>query len=192
MFQPLRFHAYTPELAPAFKAINVEWLNAMFEVEESDLATLDHPGEIVAHDGEIWFAERAFDADPEAPIDLAQVVGCCALKRILPPLAEHDEGLFELTKMGVLEKARGQQIGEPLLLHVLERAKANPHVKRLFLLTNTKCEAAIHLYEKHGWRHSPELLERFGHVYVRANVGMIYPEVWSPSAPPTTEKERDD
>lgn len=179
MITPLRFHPFAPALAPIFKQINTEWLNELFEVEPSDLATLDHPEAIVDHHGEIWFAERAFDADPDAPIDLAQVVGCCALKPIQPPLAAPDEGLFEITKMGVLHKARGQKIGEPLLMHMQARAQANPHVKRLFLLTNTQCAAAIHLYEKHGWQHNQAILDRLGHVYQRANVGMVYPPIWS-------------
>lgn len=185
MIQPLRLHAYRPEFAPAFKAINVEWLNEMFEVEASDLATLDHPQTILDHGGQIYFAElmntsRPDDlSNPSDPVNLDQIVGCVALKRILPPLAEPAEGLFELTKMGVLQRARDRKVGEPLLLYALEQAAALPQIQRLFLLTSTKCQAAIHLYEKHGWKHDAAILNRFRHVYQRADVGMLYPPVWS-------------
>ena len=183
MLQQLRFHAFRPDFASAFKAINVEWLNEMFEVEASDLATLDHPQAILDHDGQIYFAELMNTARPDDlsapsdPVNLYQIVGCVALKRILPPLAEPAEGLFELTKMGVFQRARDRKVGEPLLLHALEQATTLPQIKRLFLLTSTKCKAAIHLYEKHGWLHDTTMLERFRHVYRRADVGMIYPPV---------------
>ena len=179
MILPLRFHAFRPDFAPAFKAINVEWLNEMFEVESSDLATLDHPQAILDHGGQIYFAELMNTSRPDDPVDLDQIVGCVALKRILPPLAKQDEGLFELTKMGVLQRARDRKVGEPLLLYALEQAAALPQIKRLFLLTSTKCQAAIHLYEKHGWLHDTSMLERFGHVYKRSDVGMVYPPVWA-------------
>jgi len=179
MITPLRFHPYEPALAGAFEAINTEWLEELFEVEESDVETLQNPDRIVAAGGEIWFAELMNAAKPGDPLHVDSVVGCAALRRIEPPLAEPDEGLFELTKMGVLASARGNKVGEPLLLQVLERARENPAIRRLFLLTSKKCEAAIHLYEKHGWQHDQAMLDRFGHVYRRSNVGMIYPDVWA-------------
>ncbi|WP_338520185.1 GNAT family N-acetyltransferase [Alteromonas gracilis] len=59
------------------------------------------------------------------------------------------DGIFELTKMGVVSSARGLKVGEALLKQVIEQAPLIAH-NTLFLLTNKKCEAAIHLYDKNG------------------------------------------
>jgi RimJ/RimL family protein N-acetyltransferase len=50
-------------------------------------------------------------------------------------------------------------------------------IERLYLLTNTKCTAAIHLYEKLGFEHDAEVMERFGRRYERCNVAMSYPRL---------------
>ena len=44
----------------------------------------------------------------------------------------------------------------------------------LFLLTNKKCEAAIHLYEKNGFVHCEEIMQKFGCAYERCDVAMHY------------------
>jgi GNAT superfamily N-acetyltransferase len=71
--------------------------------------------------------------------------------------------------MGVLESARGLKAGEFLLAAVIDRAMALG-ADPLYLLTNTKCAAAIHLYEKHGFRHDPDIMARYGSRYERCNV----------------------
>ena len=48
-------------------------------------------------------------------------------------------------------------------------------VTRLHLLTNKKCVAAISLYEKLGFEHSDEIMQKFATKYARANVAMRYP-----------------
>jgi GNAT superfamily N-acetyltransferase len=61
--------------------------------------------------------------------------------------------------------------GEFLLDAIIARAlalKADP----LYLLTSTKCAAAIHLYEKKGFRHDTEIMARYGSRYERCNVAM--------------------
>ena len=75
--------------------------------------------------------------------------------------------------MGVLESARGLKIGETLLLAVLAKSKAMK-IENLFLLTNKKCEAAIHLYEKCGFEHSQLIMQRFASSYQRCDVAMLY------------------
>jgi ribosomal protein S18 acetylase RimI-like enzyme len=75
--------------------------------------------------------------------------------------------------MGVLESARGLKAGEFLLAAVIDRAMALG-ADPLYLLTNSKCAAAIHLYEKHGFRHDAEIMARHGSRYERCNVAMRY------------------
>ena len=44
----------------------------------------------------------------------------------------------------------------------------------LYLLSNRKSAAAIHLYEKLGFRHDAEIMQRFGIRYARCDVAMRY------------------
>lgn len=107
----------------------------------------------------------------EAP-DLG-VIGACALIRIA-------DGVFELTKMGVSERARGRKAGEFLPAAVLERARAMG-VQTLDLLTNRRCAAAVHLYEKLGFVHDADIMAKYGARYARCDVAMRYASP-SPSA----------
>jgi DNA-binding MarR family transcriptional regulator len=154
----LTIKEYTDELAGCFHDINAEWIQAMFSLEENDRRILSDPrGQILDHGGLILFVEA----------EGLGTVGTCALMRT-------DDGCFELTKMAVSACARGRKAGEHLLRAVLDRATAMG-IGTLYLLTNTKCEAAVHLYEKVGFRHDTEIMDRFGRRYARCNVAMRYP-----------------
>jgi ribosomal protein S18 acetylase RimI-like enzyme len=154
----LRILDYTPSLARTFHDINAEWITAMFAMEPHDREVLENPDRfIIEPGGTILFVEAQG----------LGIVGTCAL---MPA----GDGAWELTKMGVLETARGRKAGEFLLSAVLARAAAMPEVNELFLLTNSKCEAAIHLYEKAGFTHSADIMARFGAMYDRCDVAMDY------------------
>jgi DNA-binding MarR family transcriptional regulator/N-acetylglutamate synthase-like GNAT family acetyltransferase len=149
--------SFSDDLADAFYRINAQWVQAMFVLEHNDIQILTRPRElIIDRGGDILFVE--------AP-DVG-VIGTCALIRI-------DDGVFELTKMGVSEAARGHKAGEFLLAATLDRAR-EIGMKTLYLLTNRKCATAIHLYEKLGFEHSEEIMRRYGSRYERCDVAMIY------------------
>ena len=153
----IEFVSFEPKHAEVFRQINEEWIGSMFELEESDKNVLNDPVKnIISKGGKIWLARHK----------KLGFVGCCAL-------AKKKEMTFELTKMGVLESARGLKVGEKLLRFVLREAAKMP-MKRLFLLTNKKCQAAIHLYEKNGFVHDRYVMEEFGGSYARCDVAMKY------------------
>ena len=153
----LSLREFDAETAPYFRAINMEWLEAMYRVEPTDQDVLDHPRErIVDPGGAILFVEAAG----------LGIVGACALQRT-------GEEQFELTKMGVLDRARGSGAGAFLLRAVIDRAKAMG-ARRLYLLSNRKSAAAIHLYERHGFVHDAEVMAEFGARYERCDVAMRY------------------
>jgi DNA-binding MarR family transcriptional regulator/N-acetylglutamate synthase-like GNAT family acetyltransferase len=153
----LTIRDFDDRLAEDFYRINVEWIEEMFALEENDVAILSRPRElIVDRGGVVLFAETP---------DLG-VVGTCALMKM-------GEGCFELTKMAVLKAARGRKVGEVLLEQALARARTMG-VARLYLLTNAKCAAAIHLYEKLGFEHDEEIMATYGVRYERCNVAMSY------------------
>ena len=80
---------------------------------------------------------------------------------------------MRLTKMAVLERARGRKAGEFLLRAAIARAE-RLGADRLYLLSNRKSAAAIHLYEKLGFEHDEDVMREFGARYERCNVAMLY------------------
>ncbi len=157
MSNTLRIHDFRDDLAHHFHDINAEWISTMFRLEQTDREVLEHPrATIIDAGGAILFVE--------APG--LGIVGTCALQKT-------GATSFELTKMGVRESARGMKAGEFLLAAVLERARslgADP----LYLLTNAKCAAAIHLYEKLGFRHDADIMAKYGARYARCDVAMRF------------------
>ncbi len=149
--------AFKPSLAHHFEIINKEWIDDMFVLEIIDKQVLEDPqSHIIDKGGKIWFADH-----PSLGI-----VGTCAFWN-------KGDNNFELTKMGVLKSARGLKIGEILLQYVLNEAQSLS-IKKLFLLTNAKCESAIHLYEKNGFVHDKTIMNEYGKSYQRCNVAMLY------------------
>jgi len=148
---------YADTLAPAFRDINAQWISAMYQMERADIELLENPrGRIIDRGGEILFVAAAG----------LGVVGTCALLKT-------GEDQYELTKMGVLESARGRKAGEFLLRAMIARAE-RLGAKRLYLLSNRKSAAAVHLYEKLGFAHDDSIMREFGARYARCNVAMLY------------------
>lgn len=153
----MTIHEFRDDLAPHFHDINAEWIRAMFRLEPTDVAVLENPrARIVEPGGVILFVE----------IEGLGIVGTCALQKT-------GATSYELTKMGVRESARGLKAGEFLLAAIVDRARAL-RADPLYLLTNTACGPAIHLYEKLGFRHDAEILARYGARYARCDVAMRY------------------
>ena len=153
----LRILPFSDDLASEFHDINAEWIAAMFRMEETDRRTLEHPrASIIDTGGAILFVEAKGIG----------IVGTCALQKT-------SATGFELTKMGVRKAARGLKAGEFLLHAVLEKAAALG-ADPLYLLTNGRCAAAIHLYEKLGFRHDAGIMTDYGARYARCDVAMRF------------------
>jgi DNA-binding MarR family transcriptional regulator/GNAT superfamily N-acetyltransferase len=153
----LSIREFSDDLAGAFRDINAQWISSMYSLEQADRDVLDDPrGRIVDRGGTILFVEAAG----------LGVVGACALQKT-------GEGQFELTKMGVLETARGRKAGEFLLRAIIARA-GEMGAALLYLLSNKKSAPAIHLYEKLGFVHDAEIMRDYGARYERCDVAMRY------------------
>ncbi len=153
----LAIRRFSDALAPDFYRINAQWIEDMYTLEPTDIDVISHPRErLIEPGGDILFVE-----DPELGI-----VGTCGLQKT-------GERQFELTKMGVLPEARGRKAGEFLLRAMIERAFALG-CDRLYLLSNAKGAAGVHLYEKVGFVHDAGIMEEFGKRYARCNVAMLY------------------
>ncbi|QHL92083.1 GNAT family N-acetyltransferase (plasmid) [Sphingomonas changnyeongensis] len=153
----LSIRGYSDDLAREFHDINTEWISEMFRMEETDRKTLESPrASIIDAGGAILFVEAAGMG----------IIGTCALQKT-------STTGFELTKMGVRKAAQGLKAGEFLLTAVIDKAQelgADP----LYLLTNSRCAAAIHLYEKLGFQHDAAIMAEYGARYARCDVAMRY------------------
>ena len=140
-----------PASLARFAALNAAWIEDMHHLEESDKLMVAHP-EIYTQNGNHVFS---------AHID-GEVAGACALKK-------HEDGRYELTKMAVDPKFQGRGIGQHLMTAIETYAKDALGLNYLFLLSNTRNEAALRLYARNGWSVNHEGPHP---VYQRANIGM--------------------
>ena len=122
----------------AFRSLNEEWIRDLFGVvEEADYYEFDHPVEnIIQKGGYIFIA-----------LLRGEPVGTFAMMRCKNP--KYD---YELVKFAVSPKAQGHGIGRRLIEACIAQARRTGGY-RLFLESNYKCAAAVHLYEKYGFRH---------------------------------------
>lgn len=157
MPENLSIREYSDDLAGAFHDINAAWIEELFQLEPTDREVLSNPrAHIIDTGGTILFVEAKGMG----------IVGTCALQKT-------GATSFELTKMGVRAPIRGLKAGEFLLDAIIARARqmgADP----LYLLTSKRCEAAIHLYTKAGFRHDAEIMAQYGVRYARCDVAMRY------------------
>ncbi|HEX6590125.1 MAG TPA: GNAT family N-acetyltransferase [Longimicrobiales bacterium] len=161
----VRIVDYEPRHRDAFRALNLEWIERWFTVEDADRRALDDPERtILAPGGHVLIAEHAGAA-----------IGCCALIR-------EPDGGYELAKMAVAEAARGLGIGDRLGRAAIERARATG-ARRVELLTNSALAPALALYRKLGFVQVP-----VGDTeYDRADVRMVLD-----LAPPFTSRPASD
>jgi putative acetyltransferase len=153
----LLLRTFRPGDEEAFRRLNEAWISQHFSLEPADREVLDDPrARILRPGGQICIAEKGGEA-----------IGCCALIAIAP-------GELELAKMTVAESARGAGIGRKLLGFAIGVAR-QIGAHRLYLESNTRAEAAIHLYQQLGFRHiaGPAHPSK----YERANVFMELPLV---------------
>ena len=132
------------------KTLNYNWLEKYFKIEPGDVKSLSNPQEeIIDKGGFIFFAKME-----------GEIVGTASLLK-------KAEGIFELGKMAVTDKAQGKGIGTKLLQYCIDFAKQKG-VHQLILYSNTQLQSAIHLYQKYGFK---EVKLEPG-LYDRANIKM--------------------
>lgn len=125
----------TADDARAFERLNLEWIEAYFDIEDKDRETLAHP----------W----THFMDPGGDVLLARdgdrIVGTAALEPV-------GDGVFELSKMAVDPAERGRGMGRRLIEAAIARAR-ELGATSIFLGSNRRLGAAVGLYESVGFRH---------------------------------------
>lgn len=130
----------------AYRALNEQWISQLFEIEDADRDVLEFPVErIINKGGFILMAEY-----------MGEVVGTFSIVK-----SYNKNYDYELAKFAVNPTVQGKGIGSKLMDACIERAHALGGT-RLFLETNHNLQAAIHLYEKFGFKRIP--LSHPGHI----------------------------
>ena len=125
--------SYKPSYRKDFSELNREWIERYFVVEEADRPSLNDPQSTIVDDGgDILFAKLN-----------NRIVGTVALVR-------YSDEIFELAKMAVRQETQGRGIGRKLMNACIDRAK-ELGAKKLFLVTNGRLTAALHLYRSVGF-----------------------------------------
>ena len=124
---------YAEEYKAYIKTLNYEWLEKYFYVEPNDSTQLSDPQtHIIDRGGHIYFAKYQ-----------EEIIGTSSLIKT-------GVGEYELAKMAVTEKYKGQGVGQMLLEHCLALA-VKLNATKLSLFSNTKLISAILLYKKYGF-----------------------------------------
>ncbi|WP_215222890.1 GNAT family N-acetyltransferase [Echinicola shivajiensis] len=132
--ESIRIIDYSPSLQPHFESINKAWIIEHFTLEPIDVAVLEKPQEnIIDQGGVIIFAELE-----------GKIVGTVALKC-------HEEGVYEMTKMGVVPAAQGKKVGWALAQAILSKAESLG-AKKVVLYSSRKLTPAINMYRKLGFK----------------------------------------
>lgn len=147
---------YQPDYQPHFERLNRAWIEEGFgRLEPVDIESLTQPEvHLLQKGGAILFAK----AD--------DIIGTVALKKV-------DDHTYELTKMAVDERARGNGVGTLLIQAALEKAR-QIGAQRVILYSNTGFNTkAVQLYRHLNFLEIP--LE--SGVYDRADIKMEIPVV---------------
>lgn len=134
---------YDPRYAADFAALNYEWIETFFAIEEEDRRALDDPqGYAIDPGGEIFFV---LEAD--------SVVGTVAIVPKMPK--SHAPAVFELAKMAVRPDKRGLGYSHMLMHACIEFARSR-QADEIMLVTNDVLAPALGLYTSAGFEAVPQ------------------------------------
>jgi N-acetylglutamate synthase-like GNAT family acetyltransferase len=133
----LKIISFEEIYAKAFYLLNIEWLETFFYVENFDKEVLSNPKKyIIEKGGYIFFL-----------MENTEVIGTVALMK-------KEEKVYELAKMAIIPKKRGEKMGQYLMEYCIDFAQ-NMRLNKLILYSNTLLENAIHIYKKKGFKEIP-------------------------------------
>lgn len=136
-----------------FIQFNTDWIEDNFGyLEDEDLDIFHHIDDSLKNGAMIYFA-----------VENGNVLATCMAK----PLG--DDGLWELCKLGsnkhLPHKGAGSAVFEAAINWAIMHG-----AKKLFILSNSKLKAAVHIYEKYGF-HEIKLED---YEYVRGDIAFEY------------------
>ncbi|HFI0399734.1 TPA: GNAT family N-acetyltransferase [Streptococcus suis] len=146
----MNIETYKPEYKEAFIAMNLAWIEEMFQVEDEDRMVLGSIEERLANGGEIFFAIN----------DKGEIMASC----MVAPLPS---GEWEIEKFAAKKEFAGQGAGKACLQACMDFIKEK-QIQKVIIVSNRKCVSAIHLYRKFGFIEIPVDKNKFP--YERADI----------------------
>ncbi|HFI0638555.1 TPA: GNAT family N-acetyltransferase [Streptococcus suis] len=146
----MNIETYKPEYKEAFIAMNLAWIEEMFQVEDEDRMVLGSIEERLANGGEIFFAIN----------DEGEIMASC----MVAPLPS---GEWEIEKFAAKKEFAGQGAGKACLQACMDFIKEK-QIQKVIIVSNRKCVSAIHLYRKFCFIEIPVDKNKFP--YERADI----------------------
>ncbi|HFU4026097.1 TPA: GNAT family N-acetyltransferase [Streptococcus suis] len=146
----MNIETYKPEYKEAFIAMNLAWIEEMFQVGDEDRMVLGSIEERLANGGEIFFAIN----------DEGEIMASC----MVAPLPS---GEWEIEKFAAKKEFAGQGAGKACLQACMDFIKEK-QIQKVIIVSNRKCVSAIHLYRKFGFIEIPVDKNKFP--YERADI----------------------
>ncbi|MFM0759907.1 GNAT family N-acetyltransferase [Streptococcus suis] len=146
----MNIETYKPEYKEAFIAMNLAWIEEMFQVEDEDRMVLGSIEERLANGGEIFFAIN----------DEGEIMASC----MVAPLPS---GEWEIEKFAAKKEFAGQGAGKACLQACMDFIKEK-QIQKVIIVSNRKCVSAIHLYRTFGFIEIPVDKNKFP--YERADI----------------------
>lgn len=146
----MNIETYKPEYKEAFIAMNLAWIEEMFQVEDEICMVLGSIEERLANGGEIFFAIN----------DEGEIMASC----MVAPLPS---GEWEIEKFAAKKEFAGQGAGKACLQACMDFIKEK-QIQKVIIVSNRKCVSAIHLYRKFGFIEIPVDKNKFP--YERADI----------------------
>lgn len=122
----MNIETYKPEYKEAFIAMNLAWIEEMFQVEDEDRMVLGSIEERLANGGEIFFAIN----------DEGEIMASC----MVAPLPS---GEWEIEKFAAKKEFAGQGAGKACLQACMDFIKEK-QIQKVIIVSNRKCVSAIH------------------------------------------------
>ena len=146
---------YQPEWQSVFERMNRAWIEENFTLEEADAQVIMQPEKyILQPGGAILMAKKADD-----------FVGTVSMQKV-------DDQTFEMIKLTVDKRFRGQGFGKSLCEAIMEKARELGATRMILYSNTTHAAPAIAMYRKYGFLELP--LEPDS-PYQRADIKMEIP-----------------
>lgn len=134
---------YEEKYKADFIEMNKKWISEMFAIEAEDIREFENIEPTIKNGGNIFFALDEND----------NVMACCMI-------GPRDDGDWEIMKFAAKGMYAGKGAGNACLKACIEYAKEKG-ISRIIIVSNRKCEKALHLYRKNGFIEMPVDKEKF-------------------------------
>lgn len=125
---------YDNRYAQDFVALNTAWIVSLFgQLEKEDIETFQNIEREIVNGGMIYFATEN-----------DEVMATCMTRHI-------GNELWEICKLAANEKYKGKGAGNAVFEQCMKYA-IDHGAKKLFMLSNSRLQAALHIYHKYGFK----------------------------------------